>query len=565
MGENIELPSDEIRPTSVRDTVALDLTNEKLVSSKKMREMLDFQPTPIPPLKEPPIMGFIKKIPMLTGFLRSVDHAGNSISNIAKIHGDVSDSLKTAIAGFQFTGLTLTIIDFLRIPAIYLSFLIVGEKPPITLSKNARWVYSAVLLGLAITALALPAVAVPIALTMASLGLGLSLFTMAKTLYQRYQVRKELKAIKAEIATTMDELEQLRLETKGLEEKINISTANSHRLQMLPELDDERTKELSGELDNLKLLPEKLKLVNERFVEKYDANKIPLQILHDRKHKCELTLEKKGTAAIMDKSIAVALSSIALIGLVLSLFFPPVGLSILAASALCGALYFIARVTFPIIKGWIVGSPTKKSEANVKDISDAKLDESPSLSPSKDHLDLHTAHEHLQNNSTTKTMVLLLGEDKAVQGLKDQVYCSHWLGSIQKALSSAVERHDSQSILLFFNQVSALVKDKDNEVTIDKMRRFFSNFDDLKPTYSLLQQAIIGLKNGQSDIAFSEEDKRHLLADEPLGAFLIEQGVDLQILAPQPDILEEKDALSADDSERDELQQNSGGSSSHSE
>lgn len=78
--------------------------------------------------------------------------------------------------GFQWAGLGLALIDFFRIPLIYLAALLIGQKPPITLNKNARWLYSTVLLVLTIISLTVPAAAPPIALVTAILGFGCSVF-----------------------------------------------------------------------------------------------------------------------------------------------------------------------------------------------------------------------------------------------------------------------------------------------------------------------------------------------------------------------------------------------------
>lgn len=71
--------------------------------------------------------------------------------------------------------------------------------------------------------------------------------------------------------------------------------------------------------------------------------------LQDEK-KCRLN--KHSTKNIMNKSVGIILSSLGFSGLIVSLFIPPVGLTIMAASAIAGAAYFVFKITPPLVN-WI--------------------------------------------------------------------------------------------------------------------------------------------------------------------------------------------------------------------
>ena len=286
------------------------------------------------------IITLLKQIPLLSGLLRSFNQAGNYLNRLVQLEGNESELLQRLGVGFQFTGLALLIVDFLRIPAIYLAAMLLDKKPPITLSKNARWLYSAVLLGLTIAALAVPAAAPPIAFAMAGLALCFSLVTMTKTLYHRYQAPKKLKAVNEKIATEMDALNELHLQTIDLEEKL---------VSGLPESEyDDSTQVLFGAVTSA-----------------FDVRLARLEVLHATKLECEALLKKHDTTTVIDKGISVCFSAIALAGLTLSLFFPPVGLAILAGTALAGAVYLSCRIATPLINKLIASVSSKKSVLEV--------------------------------------------------------------------------------------------------------------------------------------------------------------------------------------------------------
>lgn len=372
--------------------------------AQRMLTKLTFIPEPS--TKKKPIFNLLKKIPLLTGFLSSVDRAGHSLSNLAQIEGDVSEVLKNVMVGYQFAGLTLVIIDFLRIPIIFAAAAIYHEKLPFTLSKKAKWAYSAVLLGLTITALSLPFTAVPIALTMASLGLVSSLFTMGKILKDQYQLRAKLKSIKNDIALETAELNGLHAQAVDLENLLHEAESKKDNTAQAAAL---RT-----QLGDIK----------HKFDKLLDNNKsAKLQSLYNQQFQCEEKLKRKGLAAVMDRGVAVSLASLAVIGIAISIFFPPIGLGMVAATAILGAVYIVGRITIPLITSWITGKFNKKTGTSVSDKPAEPSEIAPEHLPTPDppaNMNALDSAPTLPQVGSTTTIKQLLDDKEAVKPVDEK-------------------------------------------------------------------------------------------------------------------------------------------------
>ncbi|MCC5792031.1 MAG: hypothetical protein JJT82_05385 [Legionellaceae bacterium] len=262
------------------------------------------------------------KIPFLAGFLDRASGFAESVCKIAQMHSHHPSTLRGVGSGLHYTQVALTLIDFFRIPAIYLGAFIVGEKAPISLSKNAQWGYSSVLLALTLTALLVPAAATPIALTMASLGLCISLFSLGKMIYQRHQIKKSLRQVEQDIIQARQELDAIQQQAQALESVFELSS-----------LTEEEQSKVQGKIHAL--------------YQKYSTCVTQLQDLHNTQLQQETRLKEMGDGAFMNKGMAIAVSSLAMIGLVLTLFFPPIGFGIMAASAGVGIVYAVGRMTLP--------------------------------------------------------------------------------------------------------------------------------------------------------------------------------------------------------------------------
>lgn len=318
-------------------------------------EMLDKMDQPISghlPSKKRFIKDLLlTKIPLLNAFIRNSDKGIMASISLAHLDKHLPSGVSTTLPGFQFVNLGTAALDFFRIPAIYLAALITGEKPPISISKNARWVYSAALIGLTLTSILIPAAAPPIAFAMAGLTLAFSLASMANLIYQRVKVNRELRQVEQELEPLQEELANLKGQIKAWRDQL----VNLQNNQDYHDLEQEIQKNYRTYLDKV----------------------AQLQPLLDKK----VLLEKKraalGVSAFMTKGVAIALASAVVIGLVVALFFPPVGLGIIAGTAGLGAFYIGGRIAVDLLS-----SPVKKLAAwfGGKKV-DEQNDDEPSFKP----------------------------------------------------------------------------------------------------------------------------------------------------------------------------------------
>lgn len=270
--------------------------------------------------------------------------AGSALDTGSKISSALSPSVHAAqsvSSGFQIGSLALSALNSVRIPALYLLSWFAGEKPPVTLSNNARWAYSALLVGLSVLALTVPVTAAPIAMTLSTLGLGASVFALGSFFYKRYQLPKALKRIDQQLEEQKAALQSLK---ETLKEQKSPSKENMVKLQQAEQ--------------NAKL---------------YENN---IKNLTAQKQKTETALKAHGIGAFVDKSVGVGLSAMAMAGIALSLFFPAAGLTVLAVASGLGGLYVASRVAIKI--GLVVGKYVKQWQASKKDnAAGARPEQSP--------------------------------------------------------------------------------------------------------------------------------------------------------------------------------------------
>ena len=303
---------------------------------KAMQVPIDYQLVPL--TKKSLLRAAAARIPWLSKISLKVDDAADTAIRIGERVSNVNDSFgnESIAHGFHYAVLVMAALDFVRIPLIYLAAYLLDEKIPFKLSNNARWIYSAFLLGLTITALAAPATAPVIAFIGAGTGLVFGTFLLARTLYTRYQLGKERKLIQGEIAKAEELMKLLQDEAKELEQKLAASNGDAF---------------IALEIKGLE--------------ERYESQK---SLIYELKNK-ELHLEQKiarvGMMRVFDKSIGVGLTSLSIIGLVITLFFPPVGGWILAGAAIAGGVYLTGRLLTPVVKhfgNWLMNKFTSSKE-----------------------------------------------------------------------------------------------------------------------------------------------------------------------------------------------------------
>ncbi|WP_133127592.1 hypothetical protein [Legionella nagasakiensis] len=325
-------------------TLSEDQQQALLQQLIQMQEPIHFKAEP--QKRRSKVLTNLRQLPLVSDIGHHIAESGVEVTHLSEIEGvfrHTEHTAKSLSSGFHLAALVFGVIDFVRIPAIYLSSWMMGESIPVSLSKNARWFYASALIGLAITALAVPVAAMPIALAGAFLGLGVSLLSLGKFYYRKIQLQEELIKVMQELAEKGKVLSSLQKEA---------SETESHLRQAFDEGDVEKIKTLSAGVIVMQ--------------QEFDTLKAQLQILHGHKAVIEKKQLKRRTLGFVDKVIGVGLASLTVIGVVLSLFSPPVGVGILAASAIAGGAYILGRATYPIAKKWWQGRSEKLESTSEK-------------------------------------------------------------------------------------------------------------------------------------------------------------------------------------------------------
>ncbi|KTD07502.1 hypothetical protein [Legionella jamestowniensis] len=440
---------------------------------KKLQEMHEMHLKGRPLPDKTIILLLLKKLPLFSNFFHGLDGTGASISKLVAIKGQAAATAAQAAGnGFQWAGLGLALIDFFRIPLIYLAALLIGQKPPITLNKNARWLYSTVLLVLTIISLTVPAAAPPIALVTAILGFGCSVFLLIKHVREYLQTQKTLREVEEAIQPKAKMFKQLQDRAKSLQEKI------------------ERE-------------PENFEACAAEFVElekAYNTLKEELQILYDKQVRFSQKLAKMNMMSLTDKTVAIGLSAMAVIGLAVTLTFPVVGLAVVAAAAALGSVYILARILVSPVIQWIKWISNK---LNGKSGTPVTNDQKDIVSPS------------INLESTGLTMVKLHGQE-AIHALEEQVALLQQQEQVEHKLQVA---SNSQNPKLLLRTIKEIICSSGLPLTLEELRGFLGRAP-IQPTLQMLQSSI-------SQIEMSAQEREQFLSHESLVTAFKETGIDL--------------------------------------
>ncbi|CAM2900981.1 coiled-coil protein [Legionella steigerwaltii] len=282
-----------------------------------------------------------------------------------------SESLTT---GLSIGSLCLAVLNFLLIPSVYLTCYLLKTKIPATQENNAKWLISGILLALTITSIAVPAVAVTIAFIAASISLALSLFLLGRTIYECYQLSKERRAIRKLISDAEVEMDAIQKRAIGLKAALNHVRTESE----------------------LNSLYKKITLLHIRFEEQ----KKHLLELKLKELELNNKLENANFTQVMVKGAAFSLSALGMIGLILSLYFPLVGLGILTAVSVVSLTIIAVRLAIPLVS-WIRGK-FQSSDSTAKE----------------DHTD---TYEHNKEPSTDMMLECFFGSKESARDILKKV------------------------------------------------------------------------------------------------------------------------------------------------
>lgn len=273
---------------------------------------------------------------------------------------------------------------------MYLAAFLLKEKIPVSLNNNARWLYSAVLLGLTIAALVFPPVAIIIAFVASSLVLieGAYLFYKVDADYFRFKKKEE--GLNLLIERAQWDMQAIQKAAGGLEHDLNKAT------------DLGEIAYLNHEVQGLFL--------------KYQAKKLEVERLKTHLLGVERDLKSVGLGQTLDRSVGLYFSVLAIVGLVVSLFAPPVGFLLLLCSGVGGAGYASAKLLAPLlisIGHWI----KKKLSTRPKPIEGEDLSDEGSLSEAPDRRyetdSMHKMHELMGEFHKPDSLYTIYEEDDA--------------------------------------------------------------------------------------------------------------------------------------------------------
>ncbi|WP_182392323.1 hypothetical protein [Legionella sp. PC997] len=291
----------------------------------------------------------LKKVLLASQIIKTTGSTGKAIMQISssiRTFNNIAptESLKQ---GLGIGAIIFAALDFLLIPFIYLTCYLLGEKIPADRSNNSKWLFSSILLALTITSITVPAVAIAIALTTTSISFLLSVFLLGRAIYERYRLGNDRRAIRKLIDNTTEEIKSIQTDA--------ITLRNALR----EEIDEQE----------LIFLCEQISMLHERFkAEKDELIKLKLKEL-DLNNK----IKNAGFMQVMDKGVGLSLSALGLIGLIVSLYFPLVGLGILTAVSVISLAYLAGRLIVPLIQlgKWIVNKICSLVGGSTDDLTQA--------------------------------------------------------------------------------------------------------------------------------------------------------------------------------------------------
>lgn len=280
---------------------------------------------------------------------KAIMQIGSSIRTFNNIAPTESSKLGLGIGAIAFAAL-----DFLLIPFIYLTCYLLGEKIPADRNNNAKWFSSAVLLALTIISITIPPVAVAIAFTTVSISFLLSMFLLGRAIHERCRLGNERRTNRKLIAEAEEKIKSIQTEAMTLRNALRAGISEQELI----------------------FLCEQISSLQARFnVKKDHLIKLKLKEL-DVNNK----IKNAGFVQIMDKGVGLSLSALALIGLIVSLYFPMVGLGILTAVSVISLAYLVARLIVPIIQlgKWVVNKICSLVSDSIDDLTQT-------YKPNKEH------------------------------------------------------------------------------------------------------------------------------------------------------------------------------------
>ncbi|TAL59253.1 MAG: hypothetical protein EPN84_11570 [Legionella sp.] len=268
------------------------------------------------------------EIPFVSRLLRRFDTAGEAAVKMGE-HSDfshLSDQQEIDNSGFHVAEVFIATLNFLLIPITYLAAYLSNRKVPFTLNNNLKWLYAALILGLVITALAVPGIGVIIGLVIASISLTVGVIFLFKSVKEYVAHNRELNANTRILREAYAEMHLIQEEAKQLAED-------------LKQKKNEQPQQLADIYFKIAVLKER-----------YDAQKKRIEELKTQQLQLQQKISDLQLNKLFKRSIAITLASATIIGCILTFIFPLVGAGILLAAAVVSSTYLLIRIAIPTLE-----------------------------------------------------------------------------------------------------------------------------------------------------------------------------------------------------------------------
>lgn len=300
---------------------------------KKLRQ--DKKINPALAIESDVVLDVLTGIPFVAGILNRFKNASVSVKSLATFdnsltHRDISipapvDKIPLVSQTFQYLGVISAVTNFLSLPLVFLASSILGKPAPLTLSRLGEWLYSGVLLVLTILPFIFPPLA-PI-LLIVSVALG-----FLSSIYFLKQFTSEKRQIKSTLPVLQGEFELL---------EATIEENNRVHNQFLVDLESRISLASSDELDQDVITLNTLQSFSDELYQQRN-------VLAETKEKLRQQDTMLTDADLVDKAFAVSISSILLIAIPISIFFPPIGFIIINTVIVAAGLYTLGRILTPV-------------------------------------------------------------------------------------------------------------------------------------------------------------------------------------------------------------------------
>lgn len=302
----------------------------------------------------------LKRIPVFSSLISSLDGSAGSLSRFAEITGRATVTTQAVGHSMQYVSIGVDAINFLLVPVMYAVAWYYDEKLPFKLSDKAKWLYSAVILGLAIASAATSGVvAGALVGTIVGLGAVASISTFAILVKDIRQHYKKIKELDKAITQAENELEEI--------------------------LQDIQREDLSEEYVDYKY-------------HAYLAKKNSIQDLYDQRLEEQTQVKAKDGLHMLDTGVGMGFAMIAGIGAILTIKaigMVTAGYVVLAATGALGFTYMTGRILSSLVPEGFKSLARwwNKSRREINDVVENTLDNS--------------SENELENTISQETPVLL--------------------------------------------------------------------------------------------------------------------------------------------------------------